>query len=262
YLDQDARVRGLVAKDREFTEADKSMLRQVELEILRRVVPEYRDGVARGQIEISASPFYHPILPLLCDTDVYLRTHPDARRPRHRFAHPEDAALQLERASAYHGRLFGSRPHGLWPSEGSVSDAMVPLAVAAGFRWMATDELILARTLGATFSRDGYGHLEQPERLYTAYRVKAGGATVGCTFRDHVLSDLIGFTYSGWAADAAADDFVGRLVEGGRRYRERTGGGEALIPIILDGENAWEHFEGGGRPFLRALYQRLSNHHD
>jgi alpha-amylase/alpha-mannosidase (GH57 family) len=260
YLDHDPRVRELVAKGRGFSEDDKAALRRVELELLNKVIPEYRDAAARGQIEISASPFYHPILPLLCDSDVYLRTHPDARRPRQPFRHPDDAVDQLVRASACHERLFGRRPVGLWPSEGSVSDAMVLLVAGAGFTWMATDELILARTLGATFSRDGRGHVEQPERLYTAYRVQAGGAAVGCAFRDHVLSDLIGFTYSGWAAEAAADDFVARLVEAGSRYRERTGGGEALIPIILDGENAWEYFEGGGRPFLRALYGRLSGH--
>src|SRR5262249_47469645 len=142
------------------------VLREVELEILNRIVPEYREAAERGQIEISASPFYHPILPLLCDTDIYLRTHPDARRPRRRFAYPVDAAEQLARASAHHRRMFGRAPQGLWPSEGSVSDAMVPLAVGAGFKWMATDELILARTLGVTFSRDADGHLEQPERLY------------------------------------------------------------------------------------------------
>ena len=164
---------------------------------------------------MSASPFYHPILPLLCDTDIYLRTHPDARRPRQPFRRPEDAADQLERAAACHERLFGRRPVGLWPSEGSVSDAMVPLVGAAGFRWMATDEMILARTLGISFTRDGRGQVEQPERLYTPYLVRAGGATVACTFRDHVLSDLIGFVYSGWAPDAAADDFVARLVEAG-----------------------------------------------
>jgi alpha-amylase/alpha-mannosidase (GH57 family) len=260
YLDGDPRVRALVDKGREFSEEDKAVLRAVELEILNKVVPEYRDALARGQIEISASPFYHPILPLLCDSDVYLRTHPDTRRPRQRFQRPEDASEQLERAAVYHDRLFGRRPIGLWPSEGSVSDAMVPLVGAAGFKWMATDELILARTLGITFSRDGRGQVEQPERLYAPYRVRAGGAAVACAFRDHVLSDLIGFTYSGWAADTAADDFVLRLVEAGRRYRERTGGGEALIPIILDGENAWEHYDGGGRPFLRALYGRLAHH--
>jgi len=260
YLDRDARVRGLIAKGRDYTEDDKALLRTVELELLNKVIPEYREAASRGQIELSASPFYHPILPLLCDTDIYLRTHPDSRMPRRRFVHPEDAVEQLERAVRLHTRLFGQRPVGLWPSEGSVSDAMVPLAAAAGFAWMATDELILARTVNATFSRDGRGHVDHPERLYTAYTVRAGGASIACAFRDHILSDLIGFTYSGWGAEAAAQDFIGRLVEAGRRFQDRTGGEEALIPIILDGENAWEHFEGGGRPFLRALYGRLSNH--
>src|SRR5437773_8416238 len=139
---------------------------------------------------------------------------------------------------------------------------MIPLVAAAGFKWLATDELILARTLNATFSRDGRGHVEQPEWLYTPYRIRAGSVSVTAAFRDHVLSDLIGFTYAGWNADGAAEDFVNRLAEAGRRYRDRTGGQEALIPIILDGENAWEHFEGGGRPFLRALYRRLSSHRE
>src|SRR5581483_10724887 len=172
YLESDPRVQELVGKGRGFTEADKAALGAVELEILNRVIPEYRDAAARGQIEISASPFYHPILPLLCDTDVYLTTHPESKRPRHRFVHPEDALEQLRRASAFHARLFGRPPVGLWPSEGSVSDAMVPLVAQAGFRWMATDEQILARTLGVTFSRDAYGHAEQPQRLYAAYEVQ------------------------------------------------------------------------------------------
>ena len=260
YQDADLRVRHLIAKGCDYAEDDKTLLRRVELEILGKVIPEYREAAERGQIEISASPFYHPILPLLCDADVYLRTHPQARLPR--FTRPEDAAEQLARAAACHERLFGRRPVGLWPSEGSVSDAMVPLVAAAGFQWMATDELILARTAGMDFSRDGYGHIEQPERLYEPYALSVGGATVSCMFRDHALSDLIGFTYAGWAAEAAAEDFVARLAEGGRRYRDRTGGGEACIPIILDGENAWEHFPGGGRPFLRALYRRLASHPD
>jgi len=262
YLDDDERIRGLVARGRGFSEDDKRVLREVELELLQKVIPEYRAAAARGQIEISASPFYHPILPLLCDSDIYLRTHPDARRPRQPFRRPEDAAEQLERAAACHLRLFGERPVGLWPSEGSVSDAVVPLAASAGFRWMATDEMILGRTLGLTFTRDARGNVEQPEQLYAAYRVNAGGASVACAFRDHVLSDRIGFVYSTWSPEQAAEDFVGRLVEAGRRYAERTGGGEAFIPIILDGENAWEHFPGGGRPFLRALYRRIEAHPD
>jgi alpha-amylase/alpha-mannosidase (GH57 family) len=260
YLDNDARVRALVAKQRHFGEEDKQVLRAVELEILNAVVPEYRAAADRGQIEISASPFYHPILPLLCDTDVYQRTHPHSAMPRTRFVHPEDAVEQLQRARRLHERLFGRAPEGVWPSEGSVSDAMVPLVAGAGFRWMATDEAILARTVNIDFTRDERGQLNQPEHLYRPYVVSAGGSRIVTFFRDHTLSDLIGFTYAGWAAEAAADDFIARVGEAGRRFSARTGGAEAIVPVILDGENAWEHFEGGGRPFLRALYRRLSDH--
>jgi alpha-amylase/alpha-mannosidase (GH57 family) len=256
YHDRDARVRALVDKGRRFTEDDKATLRAVELELLRKVVPEYAAAAARGQVELSTSPFYHPILPLLCDTDVYLRAHPHAPTPRQPFRYPEDAAEQLARAVALHERLFGRSPQGLWPSEGSVSDAMVPLVAQAGLRWMATDEEILAQSLGSTFTRSGDGHVEQPERLYQPYSV----GPVACGFRDHTLSDLIGFTYASWSPDRAADDFVYRLVHAGRQYAARTDGGEATIFVILDGENAWEHYDRQGRPFLRALYGRLAAH--
>ncbi len=256
YHEHDARVRALVDKGRGFTEDDKATLRAVELELLRKVIPEYAAAAAGGQIELSTSPFYHPILPLLCDSTVHLRTHPHARTPRHPFRHPEDAAEQLARAVALHERVFGQRPLGLWPSEGSVSEAMVPLVAAAGFRWMATDEEILARSLGAAFTRSADGHVDEPERLYRPY----GVGPVACGFRDHTLSDLLGFTYASWSAEAAADDFVYRLVTAGRRYAARTDGGEATIFIILDGENAWEQYDQQGRPFLRALYGRLAAH--
>jgi alpha-amylase/alpha-mannosidase (GH57 family) len=260
-LDIDPRARTLVEKGRNFTEADKATLRTLELEILRDIIPEYREAAARGQVELSTSPFYHPILPLLCDTDVYLRAHPHARTPRERFRRPEDAAEQLARAVALHRELFERPPDGLWPSEGSVSDEMVPLVAAAGFKWMATDEEILARSLGRAMTRDGGGNLEQPEILYKAYRVgRPGQPQVACAFRDHTLSDLIGFQYASWPAEAAVDDFVRRLVEGGRRYASTTGGAEATVAVILDGENAWEHYPGQGRPFLRELYGRLASH--
>ncbi|MGE3956338.1 MAG: hypothetical protein AB7H96_06425 [Vicinamibacterales bacterium] len=260
YLEGDPRIKGLVARGRLFTEEDKRLLREVELELLNAVIPAYRRAADSGQVEISTSPFYHPILPLLCDTEIFKHTHPHARSPRQRFVRPEDALAQLDEAVAYHERLFGRRPTGLWPSEGSVSDAMVPLVHKAGFRWMATDELILANTIGTTFGRDGRGLVDQAHRLYRPYLVSAGGASVACGFRDHALSDLIGFVYAGWAPEAAADDFIGRLVDAGRHAAFRDSGVEPTLFVILDGENAWEHFEGGGRPFLRALYARLASH--
>ena len=252
YADRDPRVRELFAKGRDFSEADKQTLRAVELEILGRVIGEYRAAAERGQVEISTSPFYHPILPLLCDASVFVKTHPSWPLPEQPFVYPQDASEQLRRAAAMHQRLFGRAPTGLWPSEGSVSDAMVPLVAEAGFAWMATDEEILARSLPRTFARDA--------DLYRAYRVGAGPATVACGFRDHQLSDLVGFTYSSWDPQAAADDFVHRIAATGERYRAHRGGEEATVFIVLDGENAWEHYEGQGRPFLRALYGRLEAH--
>jgi alpha-amylase/alpha-mannosidase (GH57 family) len=252
YADRDPRVRELFAKGRDFSEADKQTLRAVELEILGRVVGEYRAAAERGQVEISTSPFYHPILPLLCDASVFLKTHPSWPPPEQPFVYPQDASEQLRRAVALHQRLFGRTPTGLWPSEGSVSDAMVPLAADAGFAWMATDEEILARSLPRTFARDA--------DLYRAYQVGAGDATITCGFRDHLLSDLVGFTYSSWDPQAAADDFVHRIAGTGERYRAQRGGEEATVFVVLDGENAWEHYEGQGRPFLRALYARLETH--
>ena len=242
----DARLIALVRKDRHYTEHDKALLRTIELELLGRVVPEYRDAGARGQVELATSPFYHPILPLLCDSNAHLQAHPGAARPRVRFARPGDARLQIDRAIAFHETAFGSRPLGMWPSEGSVSDQALQLIADAGLSWVATDEDILARSLGQPM---------RPELLYRPYRIGATGPAA--LFRDHALSDRIGFQYKTWDAAAAADDFLARVRDAGRRFSEATGGEVATVSVILDGENAWEHYEGGGRPFLRALYGAL-----
>jgi alpha-amylase/alpha-mannosidase (GH57 family) len=245
---RDARLVSLVQKDRGFTEDDKQLLRTVELEVLARVVPAYRDASARGQVELSTSPFYHPILPLLCDSDAHQVAHPGASKPRHRFARPGDARLQIDRAVAFHEAAFGSRPAGMWPSEGSVSDEAVALMAAAGLQWIATDEDILSRSLQVAM---------RPDLLYRPYRIGANGPTA--LFRDHAMSDRIGFQYQSWDAGAAAADFVAQVRAAGRRFVDAGGGEAATVSVILDGENAWEHYEGGGRPFLRALYQALAD---
>jgi len=245
-LHSDPRLAALVWKDRGFTEDDKRTLRAIELELLARVIPEYRAASASGQVELSTSPFYHPILPLLCDSDAHLAAHPNAARPRRRFQRPGDARLQIARAVSFHASAFGTEPRGMWPSEGSVSDEAVALMAEAGLSWIATDEDILSRSLGRPMDA---------ATLYRPYRAGASGPVA--LFRDHGLSDRIGFHYKTWEAQAAADDFVGRVREAGRRFAEATGGEEATVAVILDGENAWEHYAGGGRPFLRALYGAL-----
>ena len=247
-LASDPRLLALIEKDRGYAEADKAMLRGVELELLATVVSEYREAGERGQVELATSPFYHPILPLLCDSDAHLQAHPNAARPRVRFARPDDARLQIDRAITFHESAFGRRPNGMWPAEGSVSDQAVRLIADAGLTWIATDEDILSRSLRQPM---------RAELLYRPYRIGASGPIA--LFRDHALSDRIGFQYKSWDAYAAAEDFVAQVRDAGRRYREATGGEVATVSVILDGENAWEHYPGGGRPFLRALYGALES---
>ena len=249
-LTRDTRLVALVTKGEQFSEDDKQILRAVELEILGAVMAAYRAAQERGQIELSTSPFYHPILPLLCDSDSHLRAHPHSALPRALFRRRQDARLQIERAIDLHASLFGRKPAGIWPSEGSVSDDTAALIAEAGFAWMATDETILARSLQRAVSA---------KELYRPYELGNGEARVRCLFRDHGLSDVIGFSYQSWDAAAAADDFLGRLRDADRRFSGESSGEAPTVAVILDGENAWEHYAGGGRPFLRALYQRLND---
>ena len=253
----DPRLVALVEKGRGYGEEDKLALHAVEVEWLQTTVDAYRRAATRGQVELSTSPFYHPILPLLCDTDAHLVAHPEAARPERPFRRPADAREQLARAVRYHQGLFGEAPRGVWPSEGAVSNLVVPLVAAEGLHWMATDEDVLARSLGEDLPRDGDGLPLRPEVLYRPYEVQAGGARVRVLFRDHALSDRIGFAYQSWEPHHAADDFLWRVRECARRFSEREPGQDPTIAVILDGENAWEHFPGGGRPFLRELYGRL-----
>src|SRR5262249_6964831 len=145
---QEPEVSQLVAKGRKFSAEDQEFVISRQQELLSRVLPAYRSAAERGIIEISTSPLYHPILPLLCDTNVGRVSSPGLRLPGVRFCHPDDAREQLRRGLELHVQRLGSRPRGCWPSEGSVSEEVLGLASELGIQWMATDEGVLGRSLG------------------------------------------------------------------------------------------------------------------
>ena len=247
YLTGDPGVRELAAQGRDYTLADQDLMGRKQGEILRAVLPVHREFLRRGQIEISTTPFYHPILPLLCDSNIAEVAHPYVPLPT-RFRYPQDARLQLELARGYMTERFGAAPVGLWPSEGSVSDEVLGLAAEVGFRWLATDNGVLARTLGRPAGL---------EDTYRPYVWRQGGREIRAVFRDHTLSDLIGFVYARLGAPEAAKDLLDRIRENCRGIL--AAGRDALVPLILDGENAWEFYEQNGRPFLRELYRRIGD---
>jgi alpha-amylase/alpha-mannosidase (GH57 family) len=254
YIGKDPAVNGLSAKGKNFTEQDKALLRDTQRELLAAVLPEYRLAARRGQIEISTTPYYHPILPLLCDTDIARVSSPNTPLPHPAFRHKEDAREQLIRARQFHERVFGNAPAGLWPSEGSVSDESLEIAMDLGFKWFATDEGVLGRTRNIGFWRDAGGYPENGPDLYTPWRLKRGEREMTGFFRDHYLSDLVGFVYSRMSAEAAAEDLHRRIRAIGER---EPAGRRATVSLILDGENAWEYYPGNGREFLRQFYRRI-----
>jgi alpha-amylase/alpha-mannosidase (GH57 family) len=254
---EDPVVRGLVHKGRDFEERDKARLRERERALLAEIVPAYRRAADRGQVELSTSPYYHPILPLLCDSEAHHEAHPGAPLPR-RYRHPEDAADQIRRALERHEAAFGLRPAGLWPSEGSVSEQAVLEMARAGIRWSASDEGVLARSVGHPLRRDSRGTLHPAELLYVPWVRRSAAGDVALLFRDRALSDLIGFSYSDLDPEHAAGDLLERLRRIGEQWEQAELPGDPVVPVILDGENCWEHYADGGRVFLRTLYRGLA----
>jgi alpha-amylase/alpha-mannosidase (GH57 family) len=246
FLEKDEQVRALVGKGRNYTPEDQALIGRKQQEILAHVMPVYQRFAERGQIELSVTPFYHPILPLLCDSNIAAVSHPNVPLPR-RFRYPQDAKRQIEMARSYAKQRLGFMPAGMWPSEGSVSDEALALAADAGVKWMATDNGVLGATLGRIAGVD---------ETYRPYVWRQGGREMRLIFRDHYLSDLIGFVYSRMEPAAAAGHFLDRIRDNARHVLSQ--GRDALVPIILDGENAWEHYDLNGRPFLKELYRRIS----
>ena len=256
YIAKDPVVNALSRKGTGYTEEDKAALRDKQIELLGAVLPEYRLAAERGQIEISTTPYYHPILPLLCDTDIARVANPHTPLPQPAFRYPQDAREQLARAREYHERVFGKPPAGLWPSEGSVSDQALEIAMELGFKWFGTDEGVLGRTRNIGFWRDASGYPQNGPDLYTPWRLQRGEREMSGFFRDHYISDLIGFVYSRMGAGAAAEDLHRRIRAIGDR---EPAGRTATVSVILDGENAWEFYAENGRDFLRQFYKRIQD---
>jgi alpha-amylase/alpha-mannosidase (GH57 family) len=259
YFLEEKNIAQVVRKGRNYSLEDQAFVIAAEREFLSRVVPAHAEAAKRGSIEISTSPFYHPILPLVCDTQIGAVSSPGLPLPQNRYRHAEDAREQLLRGLDFHEKVFGVRPQGVWPSEGSVSEEVLTIAHGLGVNWMATDEGVLGRSLGLSFNRDGHGYLNSDlaHRLYTIYRYENAGTRMNMIFRDHTLSDLIGFVYSGMPPQEAANNLVQKIKESAQPILSH--GQDAMVPIILDGENAWEYYPQSGREFLRRFYDALSN---
>lgn len=250
-------IYGLFRKGQFFSERDKGIVLDTQQEVIKEIIPLYARLAEKKQIEITTSPFYHPILPLLIDSDFAGRPIPEVRLPQ-RFQYPEDAFWHLSEAMSLHEKIFGQRPRGLWPSEGSVCPELIPIMSELGIKWAATDEGILFHSL-ARQGESSTGNYNR-DTLFYPYAVEHEGAKVNMVFRDHGLSDLFGFVYYRNQPHQAAEDFFSHLHN--IRNNWQSGKKPLLLNIILDGENPWEHYSDGGETFLTEIYKSFSNSSD
>jgi alpha-amylase/alpha-mannosidase (GH57 family) len=238
YLRQEnSLVKGLIKKAKGFTQADKAGLLKNLSAFVGTILPFYAALQKEGVISLSTTPYTHPILPLLIDIGNAKRANIHTSLPDNPLSLKEDAIEQVERSIALYKKTFGTKPTGFWPAEGAVDEVSVAIYKEHGLRWIATDEAILFRSLGS----------DDRSNLYKAYRYN--DMTIG--FRDHLLSDLIGFTYRFKSGHDAAEHFMGALEHIAKEQDDPT------LFVILDGENAWEFFENNGYDFFTMLYHRL-----
>jgi alpha-amylase/alpha-mannosidase (GH57 family) len=248
----DARVQALIKRKREFTPEDRRQLVVLIGELMDAIIPRYRRLAQQGRIELSVTPYAHPILPLLVDIKSGLEATPDMELPAvESYPEGEDRSVwHIERGLEVFEEFFGFRPVGCWPAEGAISTPTMELLQGSGFRWVASGQQVLHNTL----SRERAGELPA-NWVHRPYRV--GDSRFCVFFRDDGLSDLIGFTYSDWHADDAVNNFVQHLES---IAASNAGQQDAVVAIILDGENAWEYYPNNGSYFLAGLYERLADH--
>lgn len=253
---EDARIKELENKGEQFTRAERRELLGIVLELMRSIIPRYRALAEQGCVELALSPYAHPIIPLLLDMRSAHEAMPTAPLPEMRCypSGDERARWHLERGIATFENYFGHRPKGCWPSEGSVSAATLRLLSEYDLRWAASGETVLRNSI--EISRDS-GHFQAPvDGLHRVYRVADGG-DVDCFFRDDGLSDKIGFQYADWHGDDAVANLIRDLEHIAQHHPQAD---EAVVSVILDGENAWEYYPENGFYFLDALYEKLSEH--
>jgi len=245
----------LMGKDENFTYDDRKTLFDLIGKTISGIIPRYRKLSENGQIELSSTPHYHPLAPLLIDIHSGRESQPESSLPQSQ-AYPGGRArvqAQLQQSMESHRLRFGQRPQGIWPAEGAVSTELMHVLAEQGCRWAASGEGVLVNSLL-------HAKLSAAERinyLYRPYRLQGTANGIHCFFRDDRLADMIGFEYSNWNGQDAALHFVAQL----EAIAENADEGETpLVSVILDGENAWEYYPYNGYHFLNDLYSTLEIH--
>lgn len=254
HIKKDPFLSELLKKGKGYNDQEKQELIKKHFEIMSKVIDAYKKAYLEEKIELSFSPFYHPILPLLIDNKVASISDPSTTLPKP-FSWEEDARNQIRKSKKYFSELFGKTPIGMWPSEGSISNETLKIMIEEDIKWTATDETVLFNSIKL---RDRFSSNLTPQQLFRSYYFPHKDNKIYLFFRDHRLSDNIGFVYSKYNPNDAVAHFIGSL----RNIKKFINYENNIVSIILDGENAWEFYPNDGYDFLKNLYDALEKAED
>jgi alpha-amylase/alpha-mannosidase (GH57 family) len=259
YREKDEFLRTLWKKERYFSEGEKYEVIKKQKELMSKIIYIYKELKNKGQIEITFSPFFHPILPLICDTNSAKLAVPDISVPSLPFQYPQDAEEQIRLGIEFYKKYFDTYPKGMWPSEQAVSPDVIKIASNFNIQWLISDEKVLFKTLNKEPIRNLDGFISEPTILYKPYRINIDGKSINMIFRDTFLSDRISFTYMHYPPHDSAQDLYNRILNIKNRLPNDF---PYLLTIALDGENCWQYYDNDGRDFLREFYTLLSSSPD
>ncbi len=244
-------------KNEEFTLEDREKIIELQRKICREIIPQYKKYQLAGRIEISTSPYYHPILPLLLDMNDAEKSNPSLPAPKLHSNMKDDAIWQVKSALDKFEDLFDVRPRGIWPSEQCISKKTLELFQDLGVKWTISDEGVLEQSLKTEFVRDFRGYLEDPYGLCHPYSYQTIGKKINILFRDSVLPNLIGFEYPNHDPQKAAYDLYDRIKTIQSKLQNSPDNSH-ILTIAMDGENCWENYSEDGHIFLSELYRLLT----
>jgi len=245
-------VRQLISMEKNYTEEDKKHLLGIHQQSINHIIPRYKTLSDSGQIEITGSPYAHPILPLLIDSEIMRISMPQAELPLHRVQFPDEAERQVSLALEMFKEEFQLDIKGMWPSEGAVSEATLELLKKHQLRYISTDNNLLAKSLSRG---PNPAHLTVDQK-YQPYNYSTTHGDLAIYFRDQELSDRLSFQYGGMVPERAADDFFAYLHRVDKALPDDNY--PYVVVITMDGENAWEYFQHNGKSFFDLVYGRLT----
>ncbi len=245
-------------KQKDYTQEDRIEIINIHRKIISEIIPTYKKYIDEGRIEITASTYYHAILPILIDMKSTLKSVPTTEGLPSTLSMRDTAAYQVKMGIKRIEEIFGVRPEGFWPPELCICPKTLDLLAKEGIKWTISDEKILSASTGFDFVRDFKGNLNDPYHLLKTYQFKTKSTPINLIFRDRSIPNLINFEYAGINPRMAAGDLYEKIKNIQNKLLISPDNSH-LLTIAQDGENCWENYENDGNDFLNDFYSLLEN---